>query len=139
MRRILAVAVAGLLGLGLLACEPQPAPTITATPSTLTPGCDTITTVTGKVTPKGALTNVAIQIQGGDGKWTAFEWFPTGASGEPKQAIKGTTKTDGTYSLTYYRPHVSTKTQRLRVLGKAKLSDPGVPSKSWYVTNACTG
>lgn len=136
MRRLMAVTVAALvMTVGAVAC--QPAPTITATPSTLTPGCDTITTVTGKANPVGSLKNVAIQIQKGDGSWAAYSWFPTGASGEPKQEIKGTIATDGTYSLTYYRPHASTKTMRLRVIGKLKLGDPGVVSKSWYVTNAC--
>lgn len=137
MRKYLAIAVATLAMVGLIGCEPAPTPTITATPSTLTPGCETITTVTGKAAPVGSLKNVVIEIQKGS-KWEAWKWFPTGASGESWRELRATIDTAGNYSVTYFRPQPGGATIRLRLRAMLKLTDPGVVSKSWYVTPPAT-
>ncbi len=129
MRRILAVAVACV---ALMACDP--APTITAAPSTLAPKCKEVTTVTGTTAPKDAIRNVVLELQGSDGTWKPYFWYRTGASGEARSEIRSSVPSSGAYTLTYYQPQVGSPTLRFRVRGMKVLSDPGVVSKSWYVT-----
>lgn len=131
MRRIIATIAAAALTIALSACEP---PTVTATPSTLRPGCTEVTTVTGTTAPKDALKNVLIESQGSDGRWATWRWFPTGANGESRQEIRGTVPSSGNYTITYYRPQPGTATIRLRVRAMKLLSEEGVVSKSWYAT-----
>lgn len=136
MRRTLAVMVA-VIGLGLMGCQPPPT-TITATPSTLKPACKEVTTVTGQVTPVGALKQVVLEYQKGDGTWAGWKWFETGASDETLHVITKKVAANGTYSLTYYVPHLSVKSIRLRVRGTKMATEAGVASKSWYVNRmAC--
>jgi len=139
MRRILIAAAMSVGVLAATACQPTP-PTITATPSTLRPACKEVTTVSGKATPAGVLKQVVIEVQKVDGTWQPWKWFPTGASGEPMQVIAKSIKLDGTYSLTYAPPIASSPTTRLRIRGTKSPSDPGVVSKSWYVSRppSCT-
>lgn len=131
MRKTIATLIALLTVVALSGCEP---PTVTATPSTIKPGCTEITTVTGTTAPKDALKNVVLETQGGDGKWRPWYWFKTGASGEGKSEIRSSVPSSGNYTLTYYRPQLGIATVRLRVRAMKLLSDPGVVSKSWYVT-----
>lgn len=130
MRRILVVAVACV---ALVGCDP--APTVTATPSTLAPKCKEITTVTGMGAPAAEIRNVVLELQSPTtGTWKPYYWFRTGAPGETRSEIRKAVNADGTYSLTYYQPQVGSPTLRLRIRGMKVLSDPGVVSKSWYVT-----
>lgn len=136
MRRTLAIAVAALTLFAITGCEPPS--TITATPSTLRPGCDQITTVTGIGKPAAKIRYVVIETGGGT-DWEAWYWFPTGASDEKRQEIRGTVNADGTYTLTYAPPLHQVTSVRLRVRGYSKPAEKTGPvTKSWYTSNTCT-
>lgn len=131
MRRIL-VAAAVMVGvLGVAACQP-PAPTLTATPSTLKPECEAITTVTGKLTPSTTNREVVIQTQR-DGKWINWFWWKDTSSG--KQALTAPVdKTTGAYSVAYLAPNrYEPATVRLRMHTTYNRTT-SIVSKSWYVT-----
>ena len=84
--------------------------------------------------PVGSLTKIVVEYQHALHGWTAWSWFPTGASGEGARPIEAKTKADGTYRLTYAQTIPPNGTIRLRVLGKRGAHDPTAVSKSWYVT-----
>ena len=129
MRRILVVAVACVV---LVACDP--APTITATPSTLRPGCTDTVTVTGTTAPVGAILNVVIERQAvAGGEWRTYAWLPSGAPGERVVDLRGKTDASGAYSITFFRPLPGSATLRLRVRGMKKLADTGWSSASFYI------
>lgn len=135
MRRVLAVLAASVVFVALTGCDP--APTITATPSTLVTECEGVTTVTGKATPRSRSTQVVVDAQV-NGKWAVWQWYRSGDSGEQRRPIGGPTNPDGTFSFTYYHPHHQVHTLRMRVRGQQRDSDETGPvSKSWYITNNC--
>ena len=130
MRRILVLAV---VVLGLAAC--QPAPTVTATPSTLAPACKQDTTVTGKVSPAGSLHTVVLEYLDGGKTWKAWNWFDSSAPGTTQKVIKKSVPSSGSYSLTYAPPSVAQHAIRLRVRGyNGSGVGNGVGSKSWVST-----
>lgn len=135
MRRIGSLIAATVLLIGLGAC--QPAPTITATPSTLTPGCETVTTVEVVTTPKNAIKNIVLEYQRSNGVWETWRWFDDLDGGDTWRELRWSIPESGTRTVTYARPQPGTKTMRLRMRGMKKLSDAGWVSKSWYITPTC--
>lgn len=128
MRRTIATLAAIFVAVALSACEP---PSVTGAPSTLRPGCTEIVYVTGLGKPAAEIRNVVLEYQSGS-TWRTYYWFPDGTS--PKKEIRKSVAADGTYTMQFYRPQLNTATIRFRVRGMKLLSDPGVVSKSFYVT-----
>lgn len=128
MRKTLGlVAVAVLVVVGS-AC--QPALKITATPSTKTPACKALTTVTGSVTPKGSLGRVTLETKRADGKWVTFSWFENVT--DVKGPIEAKPSSTGAYKMTYLAPNTALPaTISLRVQGSNASASAASPA--WNV------